>query len=478
MTMTMTMTMTIARIAQKPWCASATLKAVHTQFTAWFSTIEHSNLLQGWYEEFQKEQLDTAKVTLQKSLSFAPHRFDSCSKPFAVAVLTMPAVILTAVKAVNERRQTHGKHAKAFLEFISSEEGCERLALAGMLADAADEAMLLTRAFDCENTDIALIHAELQEFLQNIKFLFIDQQCTTLGFTALMLETVKQQYVWFDGDGAHSIGRHGGLSANALAACLRHMAAWTSVACKVISAEFPDFEVLSAFRIFALDVRDGGRAPSHGRHRNEMVAEPHHSAVVRLCQCLGLDAEKFMEEHGRLEGVAQYLFTHEKLSNFQAWRRAVHLTSRARGNRPVTALGPALEAYGAWVCSTSGVEQAWSMRDWVNPPRRGLAEHHEMDHLQIVLAKLEPCEEQGLFSDAADVWTKLYGKPRRCGAIMPMHSLLSLVISVHSNLTHLQPPKQSLGESPLAHASVSRVTSTHVRRPAARLQQEGRATWF
>ena len=39
------------RVAQRPWLSSDRAKAVFTTFTKWFSTVEHSNLLQGWQHE-------------------------------------------------------------------------------------------------------------------------------------------------------------------------------------------------------------------------------------------------------------------------------------------------------------------------------------------------------------------------------------------------------------------------------------------
>ena len=127
------------RVVKRPWFADPFLKNVYVRFTDWFKAIEHSPMLQVWYQEFQNDLPDNI-VTLQKSLSICLPRFDSASKPFAVAILTYYAMNLTAIKAFNERRNDPaGKRAKEYLLFVSGAEGNENAAQAGMLGDAGDE---------------------------------------------------------------------------------------------------------------------------------------------------------------------------------------------------------------------------------------------------------------------------------------------------------------------------------------------------
>ena len=374
------------RVAQRPWLSSDHAKAVFTTFTKWFSTVEHSNLLRGWYEQFQIEQGNSQHVKIQKSLSFAAHRFDSSSKPFAVCLLTFPSVILTAIKAVSERKNDpSGIEGKAFLEFISGHEGARRIVLAGMLADAADEALLLTRAFDKESTDIALIHAEIQQFMRNVKLLFVDQQCVELGFTALALEQVKQPYVYFPENAPVSIGLTRGISAPVLQTCLQHMAAWTAVAVKVIETEFPSFDLMLGFRVFALSGME-----SRKQKRDQCLRRAHHHSddLGRICKALQVDEATCSEEFAQLVGIAEAQQATLQCSNFEAWKSAVQVTQRSRGNYPLTALIHVLEAYGAWTCSTSGVEQNFSVRDHMTCKRSPIGPQHELDHLQIHVSSL------------------------------------------------------------------------------------------
>ena len=265
------------RVARLPWLSSEVMSEIFRTFSHWFNAIEHSNMLQGWYEQFQLEQdSSTQGIKVQKSLSYAAHRFDSASKPFASCILSFAAVVLTAVKAYNERKQNPaGQAAIKFLRFISGPQGCERLVLAGMLCDAADEALLLTRAMDRESTDISLVDAEVQTFLRNIKVLFAEQQCVDTGFTKHMLEQVKVQVLWFDEHCPQTIGCTTGVRPAQLASCLQHMAAWVSLASKVVCTEFPSFDLIRAFRVLALSGVDpeGGDRQEHSRKRAQQHAE-------------------------------------------------------------------------------------------------------------------------------------------------------------------------------------------------------------
>ena len=100
-------------------------------------------MLQGWHGSFQQDQSDQQHVTLR------------CARV---------------------------SRARAFLNFISGPVGAQRLILAGMLADASDEALLLTRAFDDEAADPALTQVAVRQFMANIQMLLVQQHCVSMGF--------------------------------------------------------------------------------------------------------------------------------------------------------------------------------------------------------------------------------------------------------------------------------------------------------
>ena len=381
-------------------------------FCSWFKTIQFSPLLQGWFEQFQAEAEEEQLIKVQSSLSHAAHRFDSTSRPFAICALTFRSVLLTAIKAWTQRKNDpQGKAAYPFLDFISGPEGASRMVLAGMLADAMDEAMQLTRAFDREATDTALLHSHLQRFLKNTATLFIAERCVETGFTSLMRQHAKTQSIWIDKNHPRTIGVHGGLSAAVLAQNLKHMAAWTGLASKVIAAEFPSFDLMCCFRILALSGMGSGDASRE--HLCKERADMRTEDLARLCRALQIDVDCCRHEFTMLVGVAEAQKEMHRCTNLEAWQHAVQVTRRSRARYSLDGLGPLLEAYAAWVCSSSGVEQNFSVRDWLSSKRRPVAEQRELDELQIHVEDIP--DEENLFQEASDIWARLYGKPRATG---------------------------------------------------------------
>ncbi len=365
--------------------------------------MQHSHVLRKWYVDYQKEEMDTSDNTqlipVQQSLSFAPHRYESLAKPFTICLLTLNAVILTAIRSHQERKSDHAAaEAKLFLQFVSGVPGARNLALAGMLADAADECLMITRAFDVETVDTAVAHAEADKFVKAVQTLFVQQACCDVqGHTKVALDAILKQKVWFDAGMPRTIGLPHGLPPAELASALSRMAAWTALAVTVVRTEFPDLEVIKAFSVFSLasDTLDVDT-----------------SAWELLAQVFSVDAVQLRVEWDGLAGIARYSHNQNKGTNFDAWKQAVAQTTDVRRNYPITNLLPVLQAYGAATISTSGVEQNFSTRDWISPKRRSISPQHELDHLQIATAVQTKPEVVALFRDAQLIWTQLYGKPR------------------------------------------------------------------
>ena len=356
------------------------------------------------------EQEEDQAIRGQSSLSHAAHRFDSIAKPFAICALTFASVVLTAIKARTERKNDPpGKAAYLFLDFIAGARGATRIVLSGMLADAMDEALMLTRSLDHELADTSLLHSQLERFMKNTQTLFVSEKCVESGFTKHMLEAVKKQWIWVDGAQARSIGLHGGIPGHAMAENLKEMAAWTALAAKVIATEFPSFDLMLSFRCFALSGMDGD-APR--RHLCMERAEQHSQDLERLCKAMQVESGLCRQEFALLVGVAEGQKSSHRCSNLEAWQRAVAVTARSRARYTIDAL--VLEAFACWVCSTSGVEQNFAVRDWLSPKRRSTCEQTEVDELQIRVAD-DVSDENELFQQASAIWARLYGKPRSTG---------------------------------------------------------------
>ena len=66
----------------------------------------------------------------------------------------------------------------------------------GMMADASDECMLLTRFMDRDTFDVGCVHVELQKFHDRINHLFLNKACLTCdGYTKVALEFLKRPRV-------------------------------------------------------------------------------------------------------------------------------------------------------------------------------------------------------------------------------------------------------------------------------------------
>ena len=97
-----------------------------------------------------------------RTLRAAKHRFESTQKPAGRFILFLEAIINTADLISKERRGTvPGTRAANFLLGMAEEKPLQ-LAL---MADAGDDAMVLTRGVDNESADAAIFLEEIKMFL-------------------------------------------------------------------------------------------------------------------------------------------------------------------------------------------------------------------------------------------------------------------------------------------------------------------------
>ena len=61
-----------------------------------------------------------------------------------------------------------------------------------MLADAADEACMLTHAFDCEATDTSRAAEEIAVFVHRVRILFLERTALDHGFTRMMVQQLQR----------------------------------------------------------------------------------------------------------------------------------------------------------------------------------------------------------------------------------------------------------------------------------------------
>ena len=91
-----------------------------------------------------------------RDLASAKHRYTSHSRPFGRACLYLEALVRTAQSILDERGRTspEGKDAESFLMKLDEES----IILLGMMADVADETMVLNRFFDQDHLDKSSVY--------------------------------------------------------------------------------------------------------------------------------------------------------------------------------------------------------------------------------------------------------------------------------------------------------------------------------
>jgi hypothetical protein len=180
-----------------------------------------------------------------KGLGAAKHRFESWAKPFAMAVMTLPALIRTAEEiSITRAGKAEGKDADDFLIFLNA----ERILQLGMMADGSDEGVVLIRIFDDELTDPAMQADELWMFRRRLELLFGTgtSRCFSLpGYTKAACDFLESRVhvVKQRGKTITTFGGPGSIE-QVKQTCLARMQEWVSLCDYIIAAEFPDFELI------------------------------------------------------------------------------------------------------------------------------------------------------------------------------------------------------------------------------------------
>ena len=118
-----------------------------------------------------------------------------------------------------------------------------------MLADAADESLVLSRLMDAEAVDPAVLNRELHHYRGVIDALYGEAKVLdTFGFTKCMLDELKQPMVWAISGKLRSFG--GGSLDAVVQRCLSRMRIWQQkLMPAVIEAEFPAYEIQQVFAL-------------------------------------------------------------------------------------------------------------------------------------------------------------------------------------------------------------------------------------
>ena len=285
-----------------------------------------------------------------KDLGFAPHRFESLQKPLSRIVLFFHPFLATLTQIAHERKGSEeGQAALSFLQWLT----VERCLLAGMMADAGEENLCLTRMVDYQGFPLAELPSNIIAFKERLRHLFTgsDPLCLRTGFTKHMLDVLGHEYALNLPGEFKLLSSSTGASQDVIDKALSHMSAWVCLTEATLSAEFPAFEIQSAFSIFSV-TGDLQKTNSEIRRCKEMS---------RLQQAFGCrDDPAALKQLEHLRFIAGRFSLEENLNSCQAWLHAMQSVTRSWNKPDFAELLPILVRFFAAGASSSGVEQAFS----------------------------------------------------------------------------------------------------------------------
>ena len=242
-------------MVEKPWAADDYMTDVINRFCRQKGSIaqliQHSDV---WGEEYNRnvkaleDDPFSDSTRLKRNLRACKHRIESIAEPLGRSVLHLHALIQTAIAiALRRKGRREGTEAVDFLEFLS-EEACVKLA---MVADAGLEGFRFKGFWDSEHSDPAEASEAIEHYRRVCSSLFVEGNVLKVGYTRHMLRLLKKPVLipgWITGS-SKTLGSENGADVRILHRCLQRMQCYVYGTLKVLSAEFPSWEILqnSAF---------------------------------------------------------------------------------------------------------------------------------------------------------------------------------------------------------------------------------------
>ena len=409
------------RLLSRPWKADPFLNEIAETVVMNSSSIcqriQHSHDLRAMYAANVQQYVPGAFKN-SKGLGAAKHRYESWAKPFAMVVMTLPALIRTAeeISFIRVGKQ-EGKDADDFLNFLNA----ERVLQLGMMADGSDEAFILIRVFDDEETDPAMQSDELWMFRRRLELLFGARaaRCFSLpGYTKAACDFLESRVhvVKQRGKAISTFGGPGSVE-QVKQTCLARMQEWAKLCDYIIAAEFPDFDLIHAFWVFNVT---GRRAKTgHGYFNDDpaMVAAcaTERAAVFnRLATAFGVDEVALTEQFNTCLPIARHRATVLGCSNGEAWKFAAKRVAR---RMTMDSLVTVLQRYLGFGMSTTGVEHTFAtVRDAL--AHRSHADLRKVKRL-LVLTRQCPMQDSEFVTtivrEAREIWMTLHSPARHGG---------------------------------------------------------------
>ena len=222
------------RLTSRPWYADALAsEVIDTMVFARESLcmiISNSDEFQRWLKSNLNRPDCKAASWISNSATSAgirKHRWDSTYTPLVRAVLTHRALIRTALQIASARKgDSPGDCTEYFLIFVSGPQGVRRLLMLSMLADAADESMLVLRAHDKKMADPADTAFWIAAYVRRVQTLFLDGECLKLGYTRVMMDALKKPLVYIVRGTPLQCGCESGTTPSDVQFCFGKMQCW------------------------------------------------------------------------------------------------------------------------------------------------------------------------------------------------------------------------------------------------------------
>ncbi len=343
--------------------------------------------------------------TAIRNMRYAKQRFNSAQSPLSRVVLFLPALVATASEvAIVRQGKKPARVALAFLEGLT----VEKMVQVAMMADAAQETLAVTRAFDTEEYDLARMPSAIHAHIRTLEYLFLKTPpgCQETGYATFALNMLRAPIVF------HATGRVlrslGGqeVDGEIVARCAARMACWVRLAIQRVEFEFPRWLPVHSFCVFDLSCRAHGRIENHD---NEYFK--------RLGQLLKLDPVQLRDEFKQCHHYASVHFEESgRRGSSASWAAAL----RKRGVATHKCLAKAVRILQAWDgMTTSGVEQTFSKAEKMLGSRRAqLVDDHLRQELLLMCAENQP---EKLVKTAQCLWLETWGPPRVSGTKRVRH---------------------------------------------------------
>ena len=393
----------------RPFKTDTYLSAIIHQFIEKTNSITKIITFKPFFKDLYVKNREHCKEEIEistriRDMAYAPQRYHSECSVIVRSCITFDAVMVTAAQVIAIRGATspEGAACVELFSFATPEVGVQL----GMLGDASFEMYRLVSFLDTDGLDEGEALGRIEHFEAVTRRLFIDGQCLhTPGLTGVMLRTMGRARTHVISGKPVTLGNDEGVSNDIKTRCCQRMANWVHLTTCVIAAEFPTWDLLASFKVFALDGKKKVEAAA-------VLSDQSKDLLCRLAQVIGLRSTDLISEFANFEPMATKLKATNFDTNLDAWAAAIARTS-SRSKDSAEALIQCLARYGAWTSSESNVERGFA---------RSLAvkQCHSEDTFtsreeDIVILQCDPLttkEEEELIVQASRLWMMNYGRTR------------------------------------------------------------------